>query len=433
MTEPDEAGSDEAGSEDVEFDGGTGWDVSSTTALDRDGIGNASIDGTDDAPEPELSLLDRLAEDIGWPDSDAEAAARVWLAGRAKPADALGRLEELAVWIAGTQGTCPPREPGRVRVVIFAAEHGIAEAGVSADPPRTTALRIAATNAGEAVSNILADVVGASVRLVDLGTGLDKGTGLDNGTGNRRVSGRIDRADALTPAETLAAVETGARIADEEIDSGADLLIVGDVGVGTTTVAAIIVAVMTNTEPVKVVGRGSGIDDDTWSRKVAAIRDGRRRGMPHRNDMIALLTTVGGADLAALTGFLLRAAARRTPVLLDGVVVGAAALVAREVSPRAIRWWQAAHRTTEPAHRLTLEQLPLEPLLDLRLAIGEGAGALLAVPLVRAAVRTLTDLGPAPTTAVPGSGADLDAPTDDRAEGSADVRLDERRFDQPGS
>lgn len=408
--------------------------------------------GDDLLPEPaEPAGLDRWAARIDWPDGAAEAATREHLATRAKPPGALGRLEELAVWMAGTQGTGPPREPQRVRLVVFAADHGISAAGVSADPPGTTARRVVATRAGAAVSTIVADVVGAGVRIVDMGVDWAAATDLASEPSSEpgpdrfgEVSARIDTTDALSPEQTLAAIEAGARIADEEIDSGADLLIAGDVGIASTTPAAVVVAVMTDTEPVKVVGRGSGIDDEAWTRKVAAIRDARRRGMPHRDDMVALLGSVGGADLAAITGFLLQAAARRTPVLLDGLVVGAAALVAREAAPAAIRWWQAAQRATEPAHALALDQLTLEPLLDLRLAIGEGVGALLAVPLLRAAARTAAELGDA-TPVAPDAATDptadpvddpatnpSDDPGPDPADGSADVGLDEGRLDQPG-
>jgi len=141
-----------------------------------------------------------------------------------------------------------------------------------------------------------------------------------------------------------------------------------------------------------VVGRGTGIDDATWMRKCAAVRDAMRRGRPVLGDQMDVLATVGGADIAAMTGFLLRAAARRTPVLLDGVVSGACALVAQRAAFRAVDWWLAGHRSTEPAHALAIERLGLEPVLDLGLHLGEGTGALLAVPLVRAAGATLAEM-----------------------------------------
>jgi nicotinate-nucleotide--dimethylbenzimidazole phosphoribosyltransferase len=182
-------------------------------------------------------------------------------------------------------------------------------------------------------------------------------------------------------------VRQGAAIADEEIDSGADLLIAGNLGIASTTSAATIISVLTSSEPVKVIGRGgSRIDDTGWMHKVSAIRDARRRGWPHRGDPQQLLAVVGGPDIAALAGFLLRAASRRTPVLLDGVVVAAAAVAAATEAPIATRWWLAAQHTGEPAQTLALARLDLTPVLDLGVAAGDGSGGLLALGLLRAAI-----------------------------------------------
>jgi nicotinate-nucleotide--dimethylbenzimidazole phosphoribosyltransferase len=208
----------------------------------------------------------------------------------------------------------------------------------------------------------------------------------------RRGSGSIDREDALTEAETVAAIEAGRAIADEEIDAGADLLIAGDMGIGNTTPAAAIIGAITRTEPVVVVGRGTGIDDAGWSRKVAAIRDAMHRAKSAAGEPVALLRTIGGADFAAITGFLAQAALRRTPVLLDGVIIGAAALLAEELAPGAKAWWRAAHRSVEPAHRHVLERLNLTPLLELEMRLGEGSGALTALPLLHAAIAILGDM-----------------------------------------
>jgi nicotinate-nucleotide--dimethylbenzimidazole phosphoribosyltransferase len=180
--------------------------------------------------------------------------------------------------------------------------------------------------------------------------------------------------------------------------------------------------VLTGTEPVKVIGRGAGTDDATWMRKLAAIRDARFRAMPRRHDLDEVLTTVGGADLAALAGFLLRAAGRRTPVILDGLVTCAAALVVRELDPRATRWWQAAVGTDDPAHTLALERLRLTPITNTAIRMGQGAAALLAVPLLRAAVLAVTELV---MIAEPGEAETAGAGS------AADVRDDERGLDEP--
>ena len=309
----------------------------------------------------------------------------------AKPAGSLGRLEELGVWLAACQGVCPPRPFARPRVVLFAGDHGIAARGVSAYPAEVTAQMVATMLTGGAAVNVLATVAGASVRVVDMSVDADTPDPIGKHK-VRRSSGPIDTADALTGAEVTAAIEAGRTIADEEVDGGADLLMAGDMGIGNTTPAAVLVAALTGTEPVAVVGRGSGIDDAAWMRKAVAIRDALRRARPVTADPVALLRTVAGADLAAMAGFLAHAAARRTPVLLDGLAVGAAAMVAEDLAPGARDWWFAGHRSAEPAHELVLSHLRLTPLLDLELRLGEGTGALAALPLLQMAAHLLAGM-----------------------------------------
>ena len=192
------------------------------------------------------------------------------------------------------------------------------------------------------------------------------------------------------------------------MDAGADLLIAGDMGIGNTTAATALIAALIGAEPVSVVGRGTGIDDAGWSRKVAAVRDALYRARGHTGDPLGLLRVCGGADLAAMAGFCAHAAVRRTPVLLDGVVVTAAALVADLLAPGARQWWRAGHRSTEPAHALALEKLELEPVVDLSMRLGEGTGAALALPVVRSAVAILTDMATFDSAGVSGRGARLD-------------------------
>lgn len=354
------------------------------TAGDAEGTAAVAAEGT--AAGDALSGLADTGAQIDWPDSDAERDTRDRLAVLDVPVGALGRLEDLAVWIAGVQGVSPPRPLRRPRVVLVAGDHGIAAAGVSVRAAGATSRDVERVLAGGGPTGLLATITDVGVQVADLAVDADT---VATGAQDRRVrrgSARIDAEDALTEDEERAAVAAGIALADAEIDAGADLLIAADLGRGSTTAAAVLVSVITGTEPVKVVGRGSGLDDEGWMRKVAVIRDARHRGLPHRAEPDRLLAAVGGADLAALAGFLTRAAARRTPVLLDGLVVSAAALLVRETAPRAIRWWRAAHRTTEPAHALTLDRLRLEPILDLSLGLGGGAGALLAVPVLQAAV-----------------------------------------------
>jgi nicotinate-nucleotide--dimethylbenzimidazole phosphoribosyltransferase len=308
-----------------------------------------------------------------------------------KPVGSLGRLEELGVWLAACQGVCPPRPFTRPRVLVFAGDHGIAARGVSAYPPEVTAQMVAQFLTGGAAVNVLATVAGASVRVVDMSVDADTPDPIGKHK-VRRASGLIDVEDALSAAEVAAALEAGRAIADEEVDGGADLLIPGDMGIGNTTPAAVLVAALTGSEPVAVVGRGSGIDDATWMRKTVAIRDALRRARPVRADPVALLRTVAGADLAAMAGFLAQAAVRRTPVLLDGLAVGAAAMVAEELAPGARDWWIAGHRSAEPAHERVLNHLQLSPILDLGMRLGEASGALIALPLLQMAAHLLAGM-----------------------------------------
>ncbi len=327
------------------------------------------------------------------PDAEVAAAARARQNRLTKPPGSLGRLEDLSVWVASCQGVCPPRQFRRPRVVVFAGDHGVTAAGVSAYPPEVTAQMVANFDAGGAAINVLAEAAGATVRVVDIAVDSDTPHSPSIGAHKvRRGSGNIAVEDALSADETAAAIEAGRRIADDEVDAGADLLIAGDMGIGNTTAATTLVAALTNTEPVAVVGRGTGIDDGGWARKTAAIRDALYRCRDSLTDPVALLRICGGADLAAMAGFCAQAAVRRTPVLLDGLVVTAAALAADGLAPGARQWWQAGHRSTEPAHAVALDRLGLEPIVDMRMRLGEGTGAAVALPVVRAAVATLASM-----------------------------------------
>ncbi len=328
---------------------------------------------------------------VDGPDAVVRAAAEERQGQLTKPARALGRLEALGNWVAACQGVVPPKQFERARVVVFAGDHGVARHGVSAYPSEVTGQMVANFRNGGAAVNVLARLADATVRVEDIAVQGDTAAEISRFK-VRRSSGSIDREDALSEAEVQAALAAGAAIADEEIDSGADLLIAGEMGIGNTTPATVLIATLTDTEPVVAVGRGTGVDDAGWIRKTAAIRDAMWRARPHVKDPVALLRTASGADLAAMAGFLARAAARRTPVILDGVVVTAAALVADLLSPGARDWWVAGHRSSEPSHTIALGRLNLEPLLDMEMRLGEGSGALTALPILRAAVATLADM-----------------------------------------
>ena len=308
-----------------------------------------------------------------------------------KPAASLGRLEELGVWIASCQDTCPPRPLERARVVVFAGDHGVAEHGVSAFPREVTLQMADNIVAGGAAVSVLARTAGATVRVADMAMSAERPGGLDDHK-VRRSSGSIDREDALSPEEVRAAIAAGRRIADEEVDSGADLLIAGDLGIGNTTPATVLTCLVTGHEPVELVVRGTGVDDEGWMRKTAAIRDAMYRASGDLRDPVAMLRKVGGADLAAMAGFLAQAAIRRTPCLLDGSVVTSAALMAEALAPGCRQWWAAGHRSAEPAHSAALTYLSLDPILEHAMRLGEGSGAVAALPVVHNAVAILTEM-----------------------------------------
>ncbi len=330
------------------------------------------------------------------PDEEAREAARLRLDSLAKPLGALGRLEELAIWLAGVQGTGAPTAPESVAVVLFAGDHGVTSGNraVSAYPRDVTAMMVYEFLRGGAAVNVLARVNDARVRVFDIGVDADLIDAPPQVVKHkvRRGSGAIDREDALTAQETEAALSAGATIADEEIDAGADLLVPGDMGIGNTTVVAALVGAALGLEARDVVGRGTGIDDATRVSKLAVVDAAISRARPHRDDPVALLRVVGSADVAAMTGFLRRAAERGVPVLLDGVVSGACAVLAERLAPGAAAWWCAGHRSTEPAHRLCLEALGLEPVVDLGMRLGEATGALVALPVLRAAPSLLAQM-----------------------------------------
>lgn len=332
--------------------------------------------------------LDDFSDLIKRPDSTVRRAAEERRERLAVPPGALGRLDELGEWLAAARAEVPVAPVERPRVVLFAGDHGVAGLEVSARPAGTAEALVRAVLAGEAPVAVLADRLGVPVRVVDVAVDCDPGTLPAEVVRHRvrRGSGVIDREDALTAEEAERAFRAGMAVADEEADAGTDLVVLGDLSVGGTTVAATLIAALCGTDASVVTGRGGlPIDDLAWMRKCAAIRDALRRARPVLGDQLELLAAVGGADLAALTGFLLQSAVRRTPVILDGVVTSAAALVAQRVAFRAPDWWVCGQVSGEPGQAKALDRLAMEPLLDQGVRVGEGLGALLALPLVQAA------------------------------------------------
>ncbi|MEU1143987.1 nicotinate-nucleotide--dimethylbenzimidazole phosphoribosyltransferase [Streptomyces sp. NPDC005863] len=339
--------------------------------------------------------LDDFTDLIERPDGGVRRDAEERRARQTLPPGALGRLDELGEWLSAAQSSVPVRPVERPRVVLFAGDHGIAAQGVSARPAGGAADLVRAVLAGESPVAVLARRLDVPVRVVDMALDCDPAELPAEVAGHRvrRGSGRIDTEDALTSGEAEQALRAGMAVADEEADSGTDLVVLGDVSVGGTTAAATLVAALCGTDASVVTGRGGEpIDDLAWMRKCAAVRDALRRARPVLGDQLELLATVGGADLAAMTGFLLQCAVRRTAVILDGVVASAAALVAQRVAFRAPDWWLAGHDSGEPAQAKALDRMALDPLLAHGVKVGEGAGGLLALPLVRAAAALSAEL-----------------------------------------
>lgn len=331
---------------------------------------------------------------IAPPSPASRAAAQERVAALATPAGALGRLGDLAVWVAATQDAVPPAPLDDVRLVIFAGDHGVAAYGVSAYPPAITPAMVRTFVAGRAGVSALAAAHGVHVRVLDLGVDDDLAGVPADVTARkvRRGSGPIHVEDALTREETARALAVGAEVAAEEIAAGAQLLLSGDMGIGNTTPAAALVAAGLCLPASEVVGRGTGVDDAGLIRKTEVLDQSLRRAGDRVDDPLETLTALGSADLAATTGYLLEAARRGTPVLLDGLMSVACALTADRVEPGAAAWFTAGHRSTEPAQSLALDKLGLEPVLDLGLRLGEGSGAVAAVPVLRSAVALLRDV-----------------------------------------
>ncbi|GAB1645542.1 nicotinate-nucleotide--dimethylbenzimidazole phosphoribosyltransferase [Krasilnikovia sp. MM14-A1259] len=327
-------------------------------------------------------------------DPAAMAAARDLQARLTKPAGSLGALEDLSVRLAGLAGACPPPLPQPASVAVFAGDHGVHAQGVTPWPQEVTAQMVANFVAGGAVVNAFARQAGADVLVVDVGVKVpvpgDAPNLLDANV--RRGTRDLAAEPALTRDEARAAVEVGIRVANALVDGGAAALIGGDMGIANTTPAAALIAAFTGSDAAAVTGRGTGVDDPTYARKVAVVGDALARHRPDPADPLGVLVAVGGLEHAALAGFMLGAAARRVPVIVDGVIATAAALAAAAFAPDAVAAMVAGHRSAEPGATVALAHLGLTPVLDLGLRLGEGTGAVLALPVVAAAVRVLHDV-----------------------------------------
>jgi len=336
-------------------------------------------------------MLPRLLSSITAPTTDHTAAVQRHLDSLTKPPGSLGRLEELARRIAVLRGGTPRVE--QPVIFTFAADHGVVAEGVSAYPQVVTAQMVENFLRGGAAVNVLARQAGARVVVADFGLASPIGgaPGLVScpiaaGTANMAVGPAMRREQAVV------AIEAGARLALEALDAGADLLGTGEMGIGNTTAASAMVAVLAGAPVEEVTGYGTGVDEGGRRRKVEAITRALRVNRPDPADALDVLAKVGGFEIAGLVGVILAGAAYRIPVVVDGFIAGAAALAAARLKDEARHALLASHRSVEPGHRHVLDALGLEPYLDLGMRLGEGTGAALCIGLAQAAVKLLREM-----------------------------------------
>lgn len=337
-------------------------------------------------------LLEKTLEKIRPLDRSNEERIQARLDSLTKPVGSLGRLEELAGRVSSIQGMIPPRL-GRKLLFVFAADHGIAQEGVSAYPKEVTAQMTYNFLQGGAAINVLARHCEVDVEVVDMGVDHDfqpvdglRSHKIERGTDN------FSRGPAMTRAEALRSVETGIGLAEEAASRKIFLLGAGDMGIGNTSSAAAILCALTGLSARDVAGRGTGIDLAAWEKKIAAIEKGLRLNQPDPNDPLDVLAKVGGFEIGAIAGLMLGAAAYRLPMVLDGYICSSAALLVCRLHPAVKDVLFASHLSAEVSHRSMLDELQLAPLLDLNMRLGEGTGACLAMGLIEAAVKIMREM-----------------------------------------
>jgi nicotinate-nucleotide--dimethylbenzimidazole phosphoribosyltransferase len=326
---------------------------------------------------------------------DAKALGEAWERQKrmTKPAGALGMLEIISAQLSGLSRMCPPPIPEPAAVAIFAGDHGVHAQGVTPWPQEVTGQMVANFLGGGAVCNAFANQVGAEVCVVDVGVASDLPA--TPGLLPRKVrAGTADMTTgpAMTREEAVAALEVGIETARDLVAAGNKALLTGEMGIANTTASAALISVFTGADPAEVTGRGTGINDETLARKTEVVRRAIEFHQPDPADPIGVLAAIGGLEHAAMVGLLLGGASLRTPVILDGVSAGAAALVARAIAPEVLAACIAGHRSAEPGHVAALNKLGLRPLIDLDLRLGEGTGALLALPVVQSAARAMHEV-----------------------------------------
>lgn len=340
---------------------------------------------------PALSLEHAVAA-IRPPDDEAMSRAVARQATLTKPPGSLGRLEELSIRLAGMLRTEQPRIGGKA-IVIAAGDHGVVAQGVTAYPQDVTAQMVLNFLSGGAAINVMCRQLGIQQIIVDAGVATElpphpdlRSLGIGCGTAD------ISKGPAMTQEQAKACVEAGIGLAQECVESGIDLIGTGDMGIGNTTASAAVTSVITGLSPEETTGEGAGRPAAGLDYKVAIIRRALEVNDPDPADGLAVLSAVGGFEIGVLAGVMIGAAANGRPVVLDGFISGAAALIANAIALAARDYMIAAHLSAERGHRAALDFLRLTPLLDLNMRLGEGTGAALAMPIIEAAAATLSDM-----------------------------------------
>jgi nicotinate-nucleotide--dimethylbenzimidazole phosphoribosyltransferase len=338
------------------------------------------------------NLITKTVQNIKPLDKNSMNLARARQDTLTKPTGCLGRLEDLSIQLAGIQGKSRPliKDKG---VIVMVADHGVVSEGTSAYPQEVTAQMVLNFIRGGAAINVISRQIGARVVVVDIGVAGKTSSFL--GIIHHKIAPgtqNMCRGPAMTPEQAVQAVETGIEIVDTEINRGLDIVATGDMGIGNTTASAAICAVITGKSPAVVTGRGTGLDDKGLQHKVEMIEKAIALNKPNPADALDVLAKVGGFEIGGLAGVVLGAAARRVPVMIDGFISGAAALIAAGLCPQAKDYMIAGHVSVEPGHKILLDFLGLKPLLDLNMRLGEGTGAALGISLAETSCRILSEM-----------------------------------------
>ena len=337
-------------------------------------------------------MLDKIVARIEGLDEKAMAAAKARQDTLTKPAGSLGRLEELSIQLAGVSGKEIPEIKDKV-IITMAGDHGVVEEGVSAFPQEVTPQMVMNFLYNGAAINVLAKHVGARITIVDMGVAVDMEPHpalvvkkVANGTAN------MTKGPAMTREQAEQAILAGVEVVEAEVEKGLDIVGTGDMGIGNTTPSAAIAAVLTGIEPAKIAGRGTGVDDEGLKRKIDAIERAIEVNKPDPKDGLDVLAKVGGFEIGGLAGIILGAAANHKPVMVDGFISTAAAMIAVAIAPAVKPYLISAHRSQEYGHTQMVEWLGLKPLVDLDFRLGEGTGAALGISFAEAACKILSDM-----------------------------------------